>query len=72
VSTAKGKPQTQAPLGDLGSLVAPFEITSMEITGPYTLTPRKNRYPLMFVDHISKYADIFPIQDQSVLTCARV
>ena len=72
VSTAKGKLQTHAPLGDLGSPVAPFEITSMEITGPYPLTPRKNRSPLTFVNHISKYAEIFHIQDQSALTCARV
>jgi len=61
-----------APLGDLGSPVAPFEITSMDITEPYPLTPPKNRYQLTFVDHFSKYAEIFPIQDQSELTCATV
>jgi len=72
VSTAKGRPQKQAPLGDLGSQVAAFEITSLEITGPYPLTPRKNRYPLSFVEHISKYAEVFPIKDQSALACARV
>jgi transposase InsO family protein len=44
----------------------------MDITGPYPLTPRKNRYLLTFIDHILKYAEIFPIQDQSALTCARV
>ena len=27
---------------------------------------------MTFVDHFSKYAEIFPIQDQSELTCARV
>jgi len=44
----------------------------MDIKGPYPLTPRKNRYLLTFIDHFSKYAEIFPIQDQSGLTCARL
>jgi hypothetical protein len=44
----------------------------MEITGPYFMTPRKNMYLLTFIDHFSKYAEIFPIPDQSALTCARV
>jgi len=44
----------------------------MDITGPYPLTPRKNRYLLTFIDHFLKYAEIFSIQDQSALTCARV
>jgi hypothetical protein len=64
--------ESMAPLGDFGSPVAPFEITSMDITESYPLSPRKNRYLLTFVDHFSKYAEIFPIQDQSELTCARV
>jgi hypothetical protein len=68
----KGSAEYTAPLGDLGIPVAPFEITSMDITGPYPLTPRKNRYLLTFIDHFSKYAEIFPVQDQSALSCARV
>jgi hypothetical protein len=32
-----------APLGDVDQPSAPFEVTSMDITGPYMLTPRKNR-----------------------------
>jgi len=33
----------KAPLRDPGNPVAPFEVTSMDIAGPYPLTPRKNR-----------------------------
>ena len=50
----------------------PFQITSMDITGPYPLTPRRNKYVLIFVDHFSKYAEAFPIPDQSAEVCARV
>ena len=60
----KGSHEYTAPLSDLGNSVAPFEVTSVDITGPYPLTPRKNRYLLTFIDHFSKYAEIFPIQDQ--------
>jgi len=30
-----------APLGDVNQPSAPFEVTSMDITGPYVITPRK-------------------------------
>jgi hypothetical protein len=43
-----------APLGDLGNRVVPFEVTSIDITGTYPLTPRKNRYLLTFVDYFTK------------------
>jgi hypothetical protein len=32
-----------APLGDVDHPSAPFEVTFMDITGPYVLKPRKNR-----------------------------
>jgi hypothetical protein len=44
----------------------------MDITGPYPVTPRQNKYLLTFVDHFSKYAEIYPIPDQSAVTCAKV
>ena len=68
----KGSHEYKAPLGDPGNPTAPFEVTSMDITGPYPLTPRKNRYLLTFIDHFTKYAEIFPIEGQSALTCASV
>jgi hypothetical protein len=68
----KGSHEYKAPLGDPGNPTAPFEVTSMDITGPYALTPRKNRYLLTFIDNFTKYAEIFPIEYQSALTCARV
>jgi len=44
----------------------------MDITGPYPLTPWKNRYLLMFIDNFTKYMEAFPIEDQTAETCARV
>ena len=39
----KGSHEYKAPLGDPGNPKAPFEVTSMDITGPYPLTPRKKQ-----------------------------
>ena len=64
--------QFTAPLGTPEVPERPFQITSMDITGPYPLTPRRNKYLLTFVDHFSKYAEAFPIPDQSAEVCARV
>ena len=33
-----------APLGEVEQPTAPFRIPSMDVTGPYLLTPRKNKY----------------------------
>jgi transposase InsO family protein len=68
----KGDRELTAPLGSLGEPQTPFEMVSMEITGSYPATPRKNRYLLTFVDHFSKYAEVYTIQDQSAETCAKV
>ena len=68
----KGGGEYRAPLGEVEEPTAPFQITSMDITGPYPLTPRRNRYILTFIDHYTKYVEAFPIPDQSAQTCARV
>ena len=68
----KGGGEYRAPLGEVEEPRAPFQITSMDITGPYPLTPRRNRYILTFIDHYTKYVETFPIPDQSAQTCARV
>ena len=51
---------------------APFDVTSMDLTGPYLATTRKNMHLLTFIDHVAKYAEDFPIPDQTAETCARV
>jgi hypothetical protein len=68
----KGKTEFRAPLGEVEEPSEPFQVTSIDITGPYSITPRKNRYLLNFIDHFTKYAEAFPIPDISTETCARV
>jgi hypothetical protein len=60
-----------APLGDVRQPTYLFEITSMDICGPYPLTPRKNKYLLTFIDHLTKYAEAIPKADMSAEACAR-
>jgi hypothetical protein len=60
-----------APLGDVRQPTYPFEITSMDICGPYPLTPRKNKYLLTFIDYLTKYAEAIPLTDMSAESCAR-
>jgi transposase InsO family protein len=69
---AKEGREFKAPLGEAEEPTAPFQITAMDLTGPYPLTPRKNRYLLTLIDHFSKYVEAFPIPDQSAETCAMV
>jgi hypothetical protein len=44
----------------------------MDLTGPYLVTPRKNKYQLTFIDHFTKYAETFAVRDQTAETCTRV
>jgi len=52
-------------LGDVDRL---FEVISTDITGPYVVTPRKNKYLLTFVYHFTKYVEAIQISDQSAET----
>jgi len=45
-----------APLGEVEEPTFPFQITSVDVTGPYPTTPRKNKYLFTFNGHFTKYA----------------
>jgi transposase InsO family protein len=61
----------KAPLEEVKEPTYPFEITSMDICGPYPLTPRKIKFLLTFICHLTKYVEVVPIPDMSVETWAR-
>jgi hypothetical protein len=59
-------------LGQLEEPEAPFQVTAMDITGPYPLTQLRNKNLLTFIDHFMKWVEAFPIPDQTTKTCDRI
>uniref|UniRef100_A0A1B0GHP0 RNA-directed DNA polymerase n=2 Tax=Lutzomyia longipalpis TaxID=7200 RepID=A0A1B0GHP0_LUTLO len=49
----------------------PFERIAVDITGPFPITTRGNRYILVAMDYFSKWPEILPIPDQTAETVAR-
>jgi hypothetical protein len=47
-------------------------VTAMDVSGPLPVTPRGNKFLLIFIDHFWKYARADPIPDQKAETFARV
>jgi hypothetical protein len=64
--TRKGDREFIAPLGDVEEPGIPFQFTSLDITGPYPLTPRGNKYLLTFIDLFSKDVEAYRIKYQNV------
>jgi len=60
-----------APLGELPETSYPYELTSLDICGPYPETKRGNRYLLTFIDHFSRYPEAIPLPQQDAPTVAR-
>jgi hypothetical protein len=70
--TRKGKHEFGAPLEEVENPSGHFQVTSMDITGAYSVTPRKNKYLLTFIDNFTKYVEAFPIPDVSAESYARI
>lgn len=48
----------------------PFEWVAMDIIGPLPITERRNLYILTVVDHSTKHAEAYAVQDQEATTVA--
>jgi len=62
----------RAPLAEVEMPKNPFEVTSMDITGQYPVTPRGNKYLLTFIDHFTKYVEAYLLKDRTAESCARI
>lgn len=58
-------------LGDM-RVGAPLDRISIDLVGPLPETPRGNQHILVLTDHFSKWAEAYPVPDQTALTCADV
>ena len=61
-----------APLGQPEETTGPFDVTSMDLTCRYPQTARKNKHLLTFIEYFTRYAEAFPVEDQTAETCVRV
>ena len=72
VSTSKGEQRICSPVRKYGEAVGPLSGHSMDVTGPYPVTQRRNKFLLTFIDGFSKYVEAFPMVDQTAESCTRI
>lgn len=65
------KNMAPAPLQVFQEVTEPFERTAMDIMGPLPVSTAGNRYILMFIDHLTRYAEAIALPDQKADTVAR-
>ena len=69
---AKDPPRKQkAPLGTVRAGF-PFEITAVDIMGPFPRSTKGNLYILVLADYFSKWVEIMPLPDMLATTVANV
>ena len=61
----------KAPMGVVSEPATTFEVTAMDICGPFPRTASGNRYLLTFVDHLTNYPEAVPIKQMTVEEFAR-
>ena len=73
ICSANKPPQKsfRAPLGEM-PVGAPLDRLAIDILGPLPLTPRNNRYILVVTDYFTKWVEVFPVPNQTAVTCAHI
>ena len=67
----RGKPPKQGELNPI-NVGMPFEILSIDVTGPHPKSSCGNIYILTAMDQFSKFAFAFPMKNQEAATIARI
>ena len=67
----RGKPPRQAKLNPFVA-GEPFELISIDVTGPHPTSKRGNRFIVTVVDSFSKWAEAFPVRNHHADTIARL
>ena len=55
------------PMSDMPLPAYPMQVVGMDLIGPFVPSNQGNRYALTVVDHLSGWAEAFPIKDKSSL-----
>jgi len=72
MSEAQKSAGTDSSIGEIEEPKFPFQITHMDLTGPYNLTRRGNKYLLTLVYRFTRYVEAYPISSQNAEECARI
>jgi transposase InsO family protein len=67
----RGKPRRQTLLAPIGS-GEPWEIMSIDITGPHPVSRQGYQYILTVQDHFTKWVEAFPLRKHTAVVVARV
>jgi len=71
---AANKPSNKrprAPIGDM-RVGAPLDRLCIDVVGPFPVSDKGNRYILVVCDSFTKWAEAFPMPDQTASTCASI
>jgi hypothetical protein len=63
--------ENKAPLDEVNEPTYTFQMSKMDICGPYPLTQGRNKYLLTFICHLTKHGETVPIPDMLAETRVR-